>query len=660
MSNADLPAFSSSEGPLINWHHLLMLAQRHYRLFLAVFLPVVVLTIAYLAFTKSLYQSTATVQVGQRVHTDIQTSADGAGEDLSSEDAVKTIEQNMQNYDLFEAVVRLPDIASDPDFIVGYSHGDSTPSNSDLADWLRANTKIELRHGTRLIDVTVYHRVPQMARKLAQALVDTYSTLGGQNQSNQQQEAAKLLSTESTGVQANLQAAEQSLETYKDLLDLKTRIDAQQTVIDALKERYREKHPQMIQARALLTGLNQEFDETFQKTVSNPVNKGATPLDPSLAKATLDDRVSTEMKYVQARAQVLQKEVDTESELFNSLLKQAQDAGVSQDASVTAITQVNWPTVATRPSKPKKTIILLLGFSMATFLGLGAVVIVRAIDSTIDTPMEAEAVLGLPVIGTILRAGSKKDKAAGTALVPAPRGGSLAVTLSEEMVVATDPGSATAEGFRSLRAVVNLLGKPIDHRTILFTSALPGEGKTYVSCNYALSLAMTGVKTLLIDADLRRPAVHERLKLQNKAGLVEMLNQDVSLSQVVHAKVAKNFDVLTAGGPSNNPAELLAGDGFRHLLASALASYDRIVVDTGPVNLVSDCLLVAPEINMVCFVLRAGSTARQAPRHAISLLRRAQKEPIGIILNAIPPGGDRLYLGYKGRGGTGSYGNVYS
>ncbi len=208
--------------------------------------------------------------------------------------------------------------------------------------------------------------------------------------------------------------------------------------------------------------------------------------------------------------------------------------------------------------------------------------------------------------------------------------------------------------------MINLLGKPADHRTILFTSALPGEGKTYVSCNYALSLSMTGVRTLLIDSDLRRPAVHERLKLENKIGLAEMINQELQLPQVVHAKVAKNFDVLTAGGPCPNPAELLAGDGFRMVLAKALASYDRVVIDTGPVNLVSDCLLVAPEVSTVCFVLRAGTTARQAPRHAINLLRRAQKEPTGVILNAIAPGSDRVYLGYKGRGGVGSYGNVYS
>jgi len=666
MSNPNLPALAASDGPLVNWQYVWMMATRHYKLFLAIFIPVVGLTVGYLLVTKPLYESTATVQVQSHLQSAIQVDpqqSTNPADALTSDDAMKTIEQNMQSYDLFSAVVQDPDIANDPNFLVGYHGRSNPPTTGDLADWLRDNSKIALRHGSRLIDITVYHRIPAMSQKLAAAIVNDYIALGAQNRSSGNKMAAQLLDTESTTVKAKLQNAEQSLETYKDLLALATRIDTQRATVDSLRERYREKHPQMIQARALMSELNQEFDDQFQKTVKNPVNQTAVQFDPTLATAAIDDRVTAEIQYVQARTQVLQKEVDTDSQLLNNLLKQQGDALVSSEDTATAITLANPPQLPTQPSKPKKTIILLLGVSMATFLGIGAIIGVRAIDSTIDTPMEAEAALGLPVIGSILRASGKKKGPSAPGTVTPPRSSSVSVggpPLSDEMVVATDPGSATAEGFRSLRAVVNLLGKPADNRTILFTSALPGEGKTYVSCNYALSLAMTGVRTLLIDTDLRRPAVHERLKLDNRVGLVEILSQEVPLSQVVHTKVSKNFDVLTAGGPCNNPAELLAGDGFRQLLLHALTQYDRIVVDTGPVNLVSDCLLVAPEVNMVCFVLRAGSTARQAPKHAIALLRRAQKEPTGIILNAIPPGGDKIYLGYKGSSGVGSYGNVYN
>jgi capsular exopolysaccharide synthesis family protein len=295
----------------------------------------------------------------------------------------------------------------------------------------------------------------------------------------------------------------------------------------------------------------------------------------------------------------------------------------------------------------------MLGLTMGIFMGLGAVAAVRAIEGTIDSPMEAEAALGLPVLGTILQAPTKKV-AEGT-VAPVKSSSSL----PDEMVVVTDPGGASAEGFRSLRAVLNLQNKPAQRRTTLFTSALPGEGKTFVSCNYALSLAQTGVRTLLIDADLRRPEVHNRFNLVNRKGLIELLTQDLEISQVVHAKISKNLDILSAGGPCANPAELLAGPEFAELLTKALKEYDHVVVDTSPVNLVSDCLLMAPAVDSVCFVIRAGSTSRQAPRYAISQLRHARREPAGLILNAIMPGSDRLYLGYKGSKGVGSYGKVY-
>jgi succinoglycan biosynthesis transport protein ExoP len=657
MSNFDTIMSRLREGaPMINWEYLRMLGERHYRLFLWVCGPVVALTILYLLFTPSQYESTAVVQVEQKQQRSIQPLEKGStADDLMSEDSVKTIEQNMQSYDLFEAVVKNPDIANDPNFLVGYKGRRDPAPISELADWLEENTKISLRHGTRLIDVTVYHRVPEMAQKLALALVDSYIMLGGQAETSAQQANTKLLSSESSDVKNNLQKSETSLETYKYLLDLKKRIDDQQTVIDQLKERYRDKHPQMIQARELLGQLDESFDKEFQRSMATAPKGEAVALDSATASAPLEERVATELKLVEARSQVLQKEVDTESTLFNNVLAQMRDSDVTQNATTTEIQLVGPPALPAKPSKPKKAAVLLLGLTMGVFLGLGAVVGIRALEGTIDTPMEAESVLGISVLGTILQAPPKKDGDLASAVNPKSKS-----SLPNDMVVVTDPGGAAAEGFRSLRAVLNLLNKSGPRRTTLFTSALPGEGKTFVSCNYALALAQAGVKTLLIDADLRRPEVHNRFSLINRKGMIEVLTQDVPISQVVYGKVSKNLDIMTAGGPCSNPAELLAGPGFRELLAKALEEYDHVVVDTSPVNLVSDCLLMAPEVDSVCFVVRAGSTSRQAPKYALSQLRHAQKEPAGVILNAILPGSDRLYLGYKGSKGVGSYGKVYS
>src|SRR5262249_43955611 len=164
---------------------------------------------------------------------------------------------------------------------------------------------------------------------------------------------------------------------------------------------------------------------------------GSLGIDP--AKASFEDRVSAEIKFVEARSKVLQKEVDTETTLYDSILKQKRDTDVSSADTATSIRLIGPPLVPTKPSKPKKTVVLLLGLPTPTFLGLGAVTAIRTANATIDTPMEAEAVLGLPVLGTILRATPKKGSGAAAAV----RAGAASGALSDEMVVATDPGSAT-------------------------------------------------------------------------------------------------------------------------------------------------------------------------------------------------------------------------
>jgi capsular exopolysaccharide synthesis family protein len=643
----------------IHLHYLRMILERRLWLFFLCFLPVLLLTILYLATAPRIYASTAIVQVEmqeQRAFKSID--KEGQDEDLKSDDVLKTIEQNLQNYSLFVDVVSDPKIANNPDFLVGYKGGRNPPVVSDLAEWLRSNTEVALRHGTRLIDVTVQHQVPAMARTLAQAIINAFILQNGLAQNSTQQVALKFLMAQSEQVQENLQKSEDSLQIYKESLLLKDRIDDQQRVLDALRQRYREKHPELVQARMLLADLMQTFDLDFKKVIASSTTEAAywASNGNALASASPEDRIPTELRLVEARSEVLQKEVDTESALFDNVLKQMRETDVNQDEAATDIRQVEPPALPTRPAKPQKTVILLLGLAMGTLFGVGAIALAHAMDSSIQTPVEGEALLGLPALGAIPQLPAKKGRVT-------PAGTSTGSPSHEEsggdLVVLEDPSGAVAEAFRSLRTVINLLGKAAEHRTIVFTSALPGEGKTFVSCNYALVLAQAGLKTLLVDADLRRPAVHSRFHLENKIGFLEVVTQDLNLTQAVHQNVAQNLDVLSAGGRCPNPAELLAGSGFKDVLRKALASYDRVVFDASPVNLVSDALLIAPYIDTVCLVIRAASTERQAPLHAVALLRRGQKEPSGIILNALPPWSDRLYLGYKG-GEAGAYRQSYS
>jgi capsular exopolysaccharide synthesis family protein len=643
--------------PSIDGQYLWALVKGRLWLFFACLGLVLVLTILYLIATPRLYESTVVVQVEQREQRAFKSTRDQAQpDDLRSDDVVRTIEQNLQNYSLFVNVVSNPKIAGNPDFLVGFKGGNPT-AVSDLADFVRSHTKISLLHGTRLIYVTVDHQVPAMAQQLAQAVIDSFVAMNGDAQFAVQKDALKLLMTDSEQVQENLQKSEDSLQVYKDALLLKDRIDDQQRVIDALRQRYREKHPALIQARTLLADLMQTFDQEIQKlmTTSNIESSYWSSNSNELASASPKDRIPTELKLVEARSEVLQKEVDTESALFDNVLKQMRETDVTQDTAATDIRVVEPPPLPNKPAKPKKALILLLGLMGGSVLGIAAIAISNAVDSSIQTPVEAETLLGLPVLGVVPLLPRKAHSAT---KVPAPafRAPNTSTSRNDELVMVADPGGAAAEAFRSLRAAISMLNRASDHRSILFTSALASEGKTYVSCNYAMALAQSGLKTLLVDTDLRRPAVHSRMKIENKTGFVEVISGQLQLGQVAHRDVAKDLDVVTAGGKCLNPAELLAGSGFKRFLADALKYYDRIVFDSSPVNLVSDSLLIATHVDSVCLILRA-TTTRRAPLHAVTLIRRAQKELSGIILNAVPPESDRLYRGYKG---SYSYGTAYS
>jgi succinoglycan biosynthesis transport protein ExoP len=650
-------------GTPVNWNYLYLLGLRYKWLFGISFFGVLLAAIIFLLMSPKVYRATAVVQVEQQEQRAFKVNdKDDVGGDLKSDDIVKTIEQNLQSYSLFLDVVSLPAIAGDPNFTVGLSTKDRPIAASTLATWLQSNTRVALRRGTRLIDINVDHQVPAMAQKLAQAIVTQFIAENVRSQTSTQGTAVQFLVEESSHIKDSLQKSEDSLQTYKEALLLKDRIDDQQRVLDALRQRYREEHPQLIQAHTLMQDLLRDFDREFQKVLANSPSEAAywAAHTGSLSSATPDERIQTELRLVTARANVLQKEVDTESALFDSVLKQMQEGDVTKEATPTEIRPVEPAALPIHPFKPRKSLILALGLAGGLLLGVFAVAVVNALDSSIKTTVEAEEQLGIPVLGAIpvVESGAPSKRASPRA----SENSDLGASKTRSLVVQTDPGGAAAEGFRSLRASISLLGKAEDHRSILFTSALAGEGKTFTSCNYAVALAQGGLKTLLIDMDLRRPSVHSYFSLDNEIGLVDLITRGLDLKTAASPQVMKNLDVLISGSHCPNPAELLSGSDFPDLLKAALEKYDRVVIDSSPVNLVSDSLIVASHVDKVGLVIHAAETPRRAIQHALAQLRRAKIEPSGCVLNLIPPWSNRLiysYYSYNEKDGA-NYRRVYS
>jgi capsular exopolysaccharide synthesis family protein len=193
-----------------------------------------------------------------------------------------------------------------------------------------------------------------------------------------------------------------------------------------------------------------------------------------------------------------------------------------------------------------------------------------------------------------------------------------------------------------------MLGKAEDRRSFMITSALPSEGKTFTTLNFAASLAQQGLRTLIIDGDLRKPSVETWLKSgkngeRHSVGVTDYLTGQKKLQEVICSSVMDKLYYIPAGTTAPNPAELIAQGGFSDLLREALLEFDRVVVDSAPIHAVSDTLLLVRNVNTVCLVVRASKTPRRAVIRSIKQLLNAEAALSGIVLNCLPK---RRRLGY--------------
>jgi capsular exopolysaccharide synthesis family protein len=631
------PLVPDEEGASNDLSYLWALLIRRMWLIALCFFSVVLLAIGYILEARPLYASTAVVEVMQEEQRAFNASHVDSSADLRSMEILHTIEQNLQGHALLESVVRDPDINSDPDFIQTVVHaGEKSVSFAELADRLQAMVRVSLERGTRLIAITVYHPKPALAQKLAQKIVDQYELLNGATQTETNRSDMQFLVKQADGVKDNLQKSENSLSIYREALVLKDRVEDQERIIEALQQRYRAKHPEMIQAVALLADIRLKFDQEIQRVLASSKTEADfwAQYSSDIDSTSNDARINSELKVVDARTSVLQREVDTETALFDNVLRQMKDADLSKEATPTQIRMTEPPELPTVPYSPHKNLILAFASVLGLILGVILVFVLNAFDSSIKTAPEAEEFFRLPVLGTIPYVHTAKRRGR-----PVPEGagaGASPADGSNDLVLLAHSSGAAAESFRSLRASLGLLGKVEDRRTVLFTSAFADEGKTFISTNYATALAQQGLRTLLIDTDLRRPSIHEVFNLPQQPGFVDLVTQGLDFGAIVQQNVVENLDILTGGSRCPNPAELLGGSAFAETLREALAHYDRIVIDSSPVNLVSDTLLVAPYVQSVCLVLRTARTPRRGVLHALGMLNRSEARPVGVILNFVP------------------------
>jgi succinoglycan biosynthesis transport protein ExoP len=348
---------------------------------------------------------------------------------------------------------------------------------------------------------------------------------------------------------------------------------------------------------------------------------------------------------------ILKRDLESNRQLYEGLLEKMKEAGVSAGLKSNNFRIVDLARVPTSPIEPNIPRNLIFAFMLGLTSGIGLAFMLEGLDNTVRTTEQAQMISGFPPLGMIpLGSKTAREGAASKRLILASSNEAV------ELITHVRPQSQMAESYRALRTSLLLshLGAP--PKVIMVTSALPREGKSTTSINCAVVLAQKGVRVLLIDCDLRRPSIHKTLGMGPRSGLSNVLTGSVTLKQAITvAPTLPNLDVLPAGTPPPNPAELLASTNMRDVLAELREKYDHIVLDTPPTLSVTDAVVLSPRADAIVLVIRSGSTTKQALRRSRDILMHVKARVSGVLLNAVDLSSPDYYYYYEYQGKYNQY-----
>lgn len=385
-----------------------------------------------------------------------------------------------------------------------------------------------------------------------------------------------------------------------------------------LAEKFGEQHPEMIKTTSAIQNTQAKLDSEVRKVVQSVKSEydAAVAQEQSLT-AALNQQKSEALSMNKKAIDygVLERDVESNKQLYNSLMQRAKETGVAGELRTSNIRVVDAAEVPQRPSSPNRRLNLLAAIFGGALFAVALAFGFEYMDSRIKSPDEIKAHLGLPHLGML-------------PLMPES-------TEGKYVRLDTAVPANFSEAFRVLRTNVLFSSASEGGQTVLVTSTGPGEGKSLVAGNLAMSLAQAGRRVLLIDADLRKPKVHTVYQIDQEPGLSNVMVGNSKASEAVKKSPVPGLWVLPAGRIPPNPAELLGAQRFADFLGSLKTHFDWIVIDSPPVMAVADASVIASLATGVLFVVGAEMTSRYAARRAVEQIESSRGRFFGAVLNRV-------------------------
>lgn len=411
--------------------------------------------------------------------------------------------------------------------------------------------------------------------------------------------------------------------------------------VEELSRRYGARHPAMEGARSELNAASASLRGQVEQIVAGiernyqlaVANENSLRSSFNANKAQIQQISAKEF-----RLRELQREVEANRALYDTFMTRLKETSATADLDTANARIVDPAVVPSEPVKPKKTLIVLIAGLLALFAGVGLTLLLDALNNTFKSTEEIEGKLNIPVLG-ILPLLKKKERS------------EIAHMFQEGQ------NKPFCEAIRTIRTGVVLSAMDNAHKVIVITSSIPGEGKSTVSANLAFALGQVE-KVLLIDADLRRPALAKNFDFPvGTPGLANLIANTAKLEDCL--REMNGISMLCAGTVPPNPLELLSSQRFAKAIEYLKSKYDRIIIDSPPTQAVSDAMVLSTFANALIYVIKSDSTAIPLVEKGVGQLLQNNAPVTGIVLNQVDVkkaqkygysyGGYYDYYGYSGK-----------
>ena len=563
-------------------------------------------TWAWLQGQRNIYASTATVLVEQAEPRVVKMDK-VENEKPESAEFVLTAVQMLGSRELMHRVAQ--SLSLDKDFDLGRKSDGSKFTVEEVADMLGDRVKAKLRRLTRLIDVIAEDTNPNRAKIVAETVATEFLKQSYEQNASLSRAANEFLFQEAARLKEKLEKSGEKLQKYREENRAVSLEDRQNIIVDKLKEinsqsaqekenrlrlesdleqikridpsnteelmhiesvaklpqvaeirfrivrgeselavlkqRYLPEHPKYVQAVSQIGNLKQSLAAVVAKAGDSVEKRyqAAVETEQKLDAALKEqEKVALDLNKISIPYNVLAREVASDQSMYDAVMIRLRETTVTQSLDKTPFRIVEQPQLANAPVKPNRTKMMVVALLLSLAAGIGIVIALDSIDASFRSVDEMEKNLGVPVIAAIPDATSLKTR----------------------NLLVSHPKTDQAESFRTLATSLSLIGPEESRRTFVVTSAIPAEGKTFNAIHCATAFAQNGFKTLLLDADLRRPQLHCEL-LNGKSeylGLSDYLSELASLEQTVAPTSIENLDLIPAGRHCPKPTMLLSNTAF--------------------------------------------------------------------------------------------------